>query len=136
MYPVIFCSAPALVNLEVPPVKSDPSDRSRFATLLPFELSTVRVFVAFVERSNVVDPPENGIFVSAIVKSLNVLAPVKICVDSKSARVIFPVGRVAFVDDPPVVNVKSEEPAVVKFCPNVNVPVVHVGAPVPPDTNA
>ena len=75
VYPVMFWRAPAFVKREVPPVKSSPSARFKFATLLPFEFNRVRVDVDACCTSSVVDPPVNGTLVSAIVTSFNVLAP-------------------------------------------------------------
>jgi len=77
----------------------------------------------------------NGTLVSAIVTSFNVLAPVNVCVVPRSATVMLPVGRVAFVA-PAVVRVNAPVPATSKFCARARVPVVHVGEPVLPDTSA
>jgi hypothetical protein len=59
---------------------------------------------------------------------------VKVSVPAKVAKVPV-VGKVTLVA-PPEVNVIAPDPAVVKFCPKVKVPVVHVGAPAPPDNKA
>ena len=45
VYPVMFWRAPALVSLDVPPVKSSPSARFKLATLLPLLFRRVRVEV-------------------------------------------------------------------------------------------
>lgn len=74
--------------------------------------------------------------VSAIVISSNVFAPVNVWAVERSAKVIVPVGIVAVVPPAPVVKVTALVPETPKFPPRVNVPVVQVGAPVPPETNA
>ena len=76
--PVMFSRAPALVKREVPFVNNDPSDKLRLATCADVELSKLKVLVAAPVISRVVSPPVNGTLVSEIVKSLKVLAPLKV----------------------------------------------------------
>jgi len=78
---------PALLILVVPPNFNEPSDRSRSATCDAVELRRVRVLVAAPVTSSVVSPPVRGTLVSAMVRSLNVFAPVKVCVPSRNAKV-------------------------------------------------
>src|SRR5260221_13182933 len=59
---------------------------------------------------------------SLVPEGENVLSPVKLCVDPRSARVILPIGNVALVDEFPVVSVRADDPAVVKSCPNASLP--------------
>ncbi len=68
-----------------------------------------------------------------LVESVKVLL-VKVSVPAKVAKVPV-VGKVTLVA-PAEVKVIAFVPAVVKFCPKVKVPVVHVGAPAPPDNKA
>ena len=56
-YPVMCSNEPPLVSLLVPPVKSEPSARSRFATCPEVEFIKESVRVAFPVMSNVVSPP-------------------------------------------------------------------------------
>jgi len=82
LYPVIFCSAPALVSLEVLPVNNEPVDKLRLATLAPLLLRMVKVEVEPCCRSSVVDPPVKETLVSAILISLKVLVPLKVWVST------------------------------------------------------
>src|SRR4030066_1277863 len=132
----MFSSAPPLVSLDDPPVYRPPSERLRLAIFAPLLLSTVRVEVDAWVRSNVVDPPEKGTLVSAMVRSLNVFPPVKVCVVERSARVIVPAGMVAVVPPAPGVSVSALAPLTVKLPSSVNVPVVQEGAPVAPERSA
>ena len=125
-----------MVNRDVPAVKREPSERSKLATFPPLVLLKVRVEVEACCKSKVVEPWVKGIFASLIVRSLKVLAPVKVWVLPKSATVILPVGKVALVVTPPVVRVNAADPATAKFCANESVPVVHAGVLDPADTNA
>ena len=133
---MIFSNAPALVNLDVPLVRSLPSDKLRSAVLVPLLLRRVREEVDPCWISKVVDPPVNGTLVSAMVMLSNVLAPVNVWVDPRSANVMVPVGRVATDPPDPVVNDMALVPDKVKLPSRVNVPAVHEGAPVPPESNA
>src|SRR6185369_3522776 len=126
VYPVINSRAPRLVNRETPLVKSEPSERLRFATFEPLEFSTVRVLVDPWVKSKVVEPPENGTLVSAMVMLLKVFAPVNVCGVSRSATVIVPAEKEAVVE-PPVIRLSGPAPITEKFWPSVSVPVVHVG---------
>lgn len=60
---------------------------------------------------------------------------VKVWVVFRSTRVTVPAGMVALVV-PVVVRVRGEVPAVAKLPARVSVPVVQVGAPVPPEIKA
>jgi len=119
---VIFCSAPALVNLEVLLVNNEPVDKLRLATLAPLLLRMVKVEVEPCCRSRVVDPPVKETLVSAILISLKVLVPVKVWVSDRSAKVIVPVGIVAVVPPAPVVRVTALAPEIVKAPPSANGP--------------
>lgn len=131
----MFESAPPFESLMTLLVNKSPSERLRLATLLPFELRSVKELVDPCRKSKVVEPPEKGTLVSAMVMLLNVLAPVKVWTDSRSATVILPVGKVALVT-PVVVKVSGSVPATAKSRASVNVPVVQVGCPVPPERSA
>src|SRR6185369_10185528 len=109
VYPVINSRAPRLVNREK-----------------PLEFSTVRVLVDPWVKSKVVEPPENGTLVSAMVMLLKVFAPVNVCGVSRSATVIVPAEKEAVVE-PPVIRLSGPAPVTEKFWPSVSVPVVHVG---------
>lgn len=132
----MFDKAPELSSLKVPLVWREPSERFRLAMLVPFEFSKLRVVVLAAFRSKVVEPPVKGMLVSAIDRSLKVLAPVKVCVVLRSARVIAPVGIVAVVPPEPVVKVTALAPDTAKLPSSARVPVVQVGADVPPERRA
>ena len=76
-------------NLLVPPVKREPSAKSKLATCDDVELSSVNVRVPAPVISNVVLPPVNPTLVSAIVRSSNVFDPVNVCDPSRNAKVPF-----------------------------------------------
>ena len=67
-----------MVSLEVPAVKSLPSERFKSAVLVPLELRMVKEEVPDCWISRVVEPPVKGTLVSATVKSLKVLAPLNV----------------------------------------------------------
>src|SRR5512147_410720 len=97
---------PALLILVVPLRSSAPSERLRLAVFAPLLFNTVRVDVDACVRSSVVDPPEKGTLVSAIVMSLKVFAPVNVWVVERSARVMLPAAMVAVVPPDPGTNVR------------------------------
>jgi len=132
---VIAERAPPLESRWVPPVKSDPSERSRLATLPPLLFRRVNVEVDPCVRSKVVEPPVKVTLVSAMLMSLTVLVPVKVWVVSRSATLIVPAEKEAVVE-PPVIRLSGPAPVTEKFWPSVNVPVVHVGALDPPESSA
>ena len=74
--PVMLLKAPLLLSLKVPPVYKPPSDRFKFATLLPVEFNIVKIVDDPPCKSKVVLPPEKGMFVSEIAILENVQAPV------------------------------------------------------------
>ena len=133
---MIFCSAPALVSLEVLLVNNEPVDRLRLATLAPLLLRMVKVEVEPCCRSRVVDPPVKETLVSAILMSLKVLVPLKVWVVDRSASVTVPVGMVAVVPPAPVVKVTALAPETVKAPPSASAPVVQVGVPAAAETRA
>jgi hypothetical protein len=136
VYPVMFSSTPKLVRRDTEPVYSDPSERLRLAMFAPLLFSIVSADVDPCDISSVVDPAVKGILVSAIARSLNVFAPVKVCVVERSERVMVPVGIVASVPPPPVVKVTGFDEAIPRFPSRVSVPVVQLGCEAPPEIRA
>ncbi len=87
--PVIFSNAPAFVRREVLLVRREPSDRLKLATCADVEFKRLRVLVPAPVISSVVFPPVKETLLSAIVTSLNVFIPLKVCAPSKKAKVPF-----------------------------------------------
>ncbi len=133
---MIFSKAPPLVSLDVPLVNNLPSERLRSAVLAPLLFNIFKEEVDACWISKVVEPPLKGTLVSAIVRLSNVLAPVNVWVDPRSAKVMVPVGKVADEPPDPVVNDMALVPDKVKLPSRVKVPVVQEGAPVPPERRA
>ena len=101
MYGSIYATDIQEKSSYVPLVKSSPSERSKLATCPPVELSKVSVRKAPPVTSIVVSPPVSGMFVSEMVKSENVFAPVNVCVPSRKANVPFVprLGRVNVIEE-------------------------------------
>ena len=103
--------APALVNLSVAPVERPPSVKTKFKAPAPV-LFKVKVVALPLLVSKDGDW-DNRTLESLMVKESKVLAPLKVWVVLKSARVIVPVGKLATVV-PVVFKVRELLPVVAK----------------------
>ena len=96
---------PSAAEVRVRPLIEPSTDK--LATLAPSELVIIRVLVAAAFRSKVVSPPVKGMLASATVRASKVLAPVKVWVPAKEARVPVIAGIVTVMSEPGSAAVKA-----------------------------